>query len=555
MDNLENKNRCIEGIFEYHERTKHLPDRYAKSTGHLDWANEPNPFRTYPGSNVIHLPLIETDPKANYFSLYDRKNNGAHDFSLKNIGAFIELSMGLSAWKSYEGNSWALRINPSSGNLHPTEAHFVLPHFRDSENSGGVFHYNPLLHALEQRAEFDDTFWPKIKGHFNEEGFFVALSSIYCRESWKYGERAFRYCNHDVGHAMACLGFSGNLLGWKITYLSSLSDKDIETILGFSNVKWRKNEKEVPDILFFVHKNLNDSVPGYLPVDVIRSFEDIQFKGKPNLLCLNHVEWDVIEEVSSMTEKPVTDGNPYHSEGPEYLEKELPGKSAAKIIRQRRSAQAYDCHTEISKEHFFAIMDKTIPRNNCAPFDLGLGEVSVHLLIFVHRVTDLDSGLYFLIRNDNDLAGIKQHCHPYFFWKRVHIDKDRTLPLFLLRKGDLRNEAGFVSCRQDIAGNGAFSVGMIAKYRENIEKRPFMYRRLFWETGMIGQILYLEAEAHSLRGTGIGCFYDDLVHKLLGIKDDTYQSLYHFTIGGPLEDARLKDLPPYKHLEKMRQKC
>ena len=36
-----------------------------------------------------------------------------------------------------------------------------------------------------------------------------------------------------------------------------------------------------------------------------------------------------------------------------------------------------------------------------------------------------------------------------------------------------------------------------------------MYRRLFWECGLIGQVLYLEAEAAGVRGTGIGCFYDD----------------------------------------------
>jgi hypothetical protein len=48
---------------------------------------------------------------------------------------------------------------------------------------------------------------------------------------------------------------------------------------------------------------------------------------------------------------------------------------------------------------------------------------------------------------------------------------------------------------------------------------PWFYRRLFWECGMIGQILYLEAEAAGLRATGIGCFYDDPTHHLLGIRD------------------------------------
>ena len=33
----------------------------------------------------------------------------------------------------------------------------------------------------------------------------VALTSIHWREAWKYGERAFRYCQHDLGHAIAAV--------------------------------------------------------------------------------------------------------------------------------------------------------------------------------------------------------------------------------------------------------------------------------------------------------------------------------------------------------------
>jgi hypothetical protein len=72
-----------------------------------------------------------------------------------------------------------------------------------------------------------------------------------------------------------------------------------------------------------------------------------------------------------------------------------------------------------------------------------------------------------------------------------------------------------------------------------------LYRRLFWETGAIGQVLYLEAEAAGIRATGIGCFFDDPVHSLLGLTGRRFQSLYHFTVGGPVEDGRLTTLPAY----------
>ena len=74
--------------------------------------------------------------------------------------------------------------------------------------------------------------------------------------------------------------------------------------------------------------------------------------------------------------------------------------------------------------------------------------------------------------------------------------------------------------------------------------------RTIHESGMVGQVLYLEAEAHGLRSTtGIGCFFDDAVHDLLGFENNAFQSLYHFSIGDPVEDQRLVAYRPYCHLK------
>ena len=64
--------------------------------------------------------------------------------------------------------------------------------------------------------------------------------------------------------------------------------------------------------------------------------------------------------------------------------------------------------------------------------------------------------------------------------------------------------------------------------------------------GLVGQVLYLEAEEASIRSTGIGCYFDDPVHEVFGISSRDWQSFYHFTVGGPVEDKRLTTLPAYK---------
>ena len=82
---------------------------------------------------------------------------------------------------------------------------------------------------------------------------------------------------------------------------------------------------------------------------------------------------------------------------------------------------------------------------------------------------------------------------------------------------------------------------MVARLEASLNERgESFYRRLFWECGLIGQVLYLEAEAAGGRATGIGCFYDDPVHETLGLTGHAWQSLYHFSMGVPIEDTRLR---------------
>jgi hypothetical protein len=87
---------------------------------------------------------------------------------------------------------------------------------------------------------------------------------------------------------------------------------------------------------------------------------------------------------------------------------------------------------------------------------------------------------------------------------------------------------------------------MLAELEARLERHgPWLYRALHWEAGLLGQLLYLEAEAAGLRGTGIGCYFDDSVHELLGIQGRRLQCLYYFTVGRAVEDPRLRSLPAY----------
>ena len=225
--------------------------------------------------------------------------------------------------------------------------------------------------------------------------------------------------------------------------------------------------------------------------------------------------------------------------------------SAGQIIHQRRSLLACDGKTSLPAERFYGMLGRVMPRAELRvperpmPWDAIPWPPAIHLGLFVHRVEGIEPGLYALARDPGKLEKLKTSMHAHYLWEAPP-GCPAALPLRLLERGDACALATQVSCRQDIAGDGAFSLGMIAEYQAPlIEHGPWFYRRLFWEAGLVGQVLYLEAEAAGVRSTGIGCFFDDPVHEVFGLRDLQFQSLYHFTVGGAVDDPRLTTLPPY----------
>jgi len=140
-------------ILAYHQRTKHHLNRYAAGPSGLDWKNQPDPFRNFTSSPQLELHLLADEPHRTYTDLYKTDETTREPLTLSGIAALLELSFGISAWKQYDGPRWALRCNPSSGNLHPTEAYVITEGCSGIVN--GVHHYVSRDHVLEQRCRFD----------------------------------------------------------------------------------------------------------------------------------------------------------------------------------------------------------------------------------------------------------------------------------------------------------------------------------------------------------------------------------------------------------------
>jgi len=379
------------------------------------------------------------------------------------------------------------------------------------------------------------------------------------RESWKYGERAFRYCQHDVGHALAALSFAAALFGWRVRVLPRWPDEAVAALLGLDREDdVDPAEREVADLVAVVSPADGPS-PDLAPSDeLLAAARAGLWSGPAARLSSDHVRWEAVELATDVTR--ATGRAPSTTDLPEPADLRPPRPGAARALaRQRRSCVAVDPAGPALPRDAFDRMLAALQPAARPPWDALDGAPSVHLALFVHRVEGLAPGLYLLPRGPGALSRLRAafraerrdvqraERRDAFEWEPVERSGGGAGALVRLAAGDCRDLAARLSCGQDIAGDGAFAVAMVAELARACEARgAHAWRELHWEAGAIGQVLYLEAEAAGFRGTGIGCYFDEPTHQALGIPPGlALADLYHFTLGTPVEDSRVATDPAY----------
>ena len=248
---------------EYHDGTKHHFHRFAPSLGYLDWASQPAPFRSFADAPLF--PLYPgpggaaggyTSHPVKYDRLFRERTNDPRDgtvpLSAAAIGDVLRHALGLSAWKQFRESRWSLRVNPSSGNLHPTEAYVVAGPVPGLAPTAALYHYAADRHALEQRCAFESAAWSSACADPSRV-WLLALTSIHWREAWKYGERAFRYCQHDLGHAIGAVRLAAALAGWNGVMLGDWSQANIARLTGIDRDQdYVEAEREEPGCLLAI---------------------------------------------------------------------------------------------------------------------------------------------------------------------------------------------------------------------------------------------------------------------------------------------------------------
>ena len=522
-------NKNIQMVYTYHNETKHSQQRYARSLGYMDWATQPNPYRAYSNTSKIQLPLSFDNKTLEYSQIFtsSKEQKVVAPLCIEAISQFFQFSLGLAAVKEYGEQSWDLRCNASSGNLQPSESYIISNDIPGINN--GLYHYAPKEHELELLSS------AKKDLAIAKNSFLVCLSSIVWREAWKYGERSWRYTQLDCGHALKALEVSALILGWKIEVLST-KDSQLQSLIGFDQAhRYVPEERELPDMLLSISLDESSNNTDTIDIELLRkSFQEV-YEGKANQLSLNWHKWDILERIEDATLSDELNNKKFKSENYEENPYREISSFSKDIVLNRRSAQAMDKDDcRISKKEFETIIASVKASNS-----------PIHLVLFIHSVEELESGLYILIRNNEHKKQLQDLLKDEFLWEKVDTQAGE---LYKLQEGNMKFISQAISCDQEIASNGAFTMGMLAQFTKQIEEfGASRYKELYWECGAIGQQLYLESTSLNLSATGIGCFLDDILHGTIGLKTNQFQSLYHFTIGRGLVDTRLSTKKPYQN--------
>jgi SagB-type dehydrogenase family enzyme len=514
-------NEETDRLFAYHHATKHTYQSVRTNAHILDWRNQPDPFRTYEGATLIPLPADPGFPKVGTFATMAELAQGAKTaqgsksecrgevlLDLTWLSRLLWHSMAINAWKrvSRTGYRYSLRVNPSSGNLHPTETHLALLGFMGVDD--GFYHYRSDRHALEFRSSGNWT--ERIVRDLAlpwaaDSPLIVVLTSAFWREAWKYRDRAYRYCCHDLGHAMMSLLLAAQALGLPSGVVAHFNDARLTHTLGFAG----SDEAPMAFLLFPRH-----SVSPSGRLSSARSQKPV---GVPNELSSEEVPYYLLLGMhrSTILSDPVGPvprvslAKVGSAHDPPSLSSPAGDALLEPTVRRRRSALDFDPRTSPMKrddmEQLLDFATRDWPadwRGNFSgektPAERGADFVTLYL--YIHRVRGCEPGIY--------------------RWNK----SGRRLEQ--LHRANVARVAAYLSLEQALAGNACFVVSMVADLAQAAQVFGNRgYRYVPFEAGAVGQRLYVGAEALGWNATGIGAFYDDDVHRYLGFLEEGEESM------------------------------
>ena len=494
---------------EYHRHTSY--DRHRMSGHFLDWSNQPDVYKRYPGLPETVLPAECSLPQDGLSTVIDTswEREPPSQTTKEDLTRVIRLAYALTARARHSGGDFHYRSVPSAGALYPFELYMATREVEGVED--GLYHYSIAHHSLARLR----------KGSFHHAGQGIPpsssssrpatlvfyLTAIFFRSAWKYRDRSFRYHLMDTGHLVENLALALKACRLPHEVLYDFDDGEVNRFLGVDA------DREV--CLAQVKVPGSGTVSAAQAPDLEELPPSIQ---EASRVSPKEIEYPLLKDVYA-TGSPRGSQTAAGAAGsvpvPEALgfsptaSTPLPEPASrpevmsyADAVLRRRSLRNFVSRT------LSAAQWQTLLRTIASPLSSG------------SPVHEESAAAGFL--SGRSLEGLEAGC----YW----LDRQGA-SLAISRKGAFLDSMARICLDQSWLAQCGLHLFLAANLQE-LENRwgPRGYRYAMLTAGRLGQRAYLGATALGLGCCGIGAFYDGEASSLLGLNDPSAM-LYLLGIG------------------------
>jgi SagB-type dehydrogenase family enzyme len=492
----------------YHDKTKHTRASVMAKAGGLDWATQPRVFKDYPDAPRVTLPRARAERTVSTGDAVDLRRGGleatgAGPMSLVELSTLLHLANGITAVKEYPGLTYYLRAAPSAGALYPTVTYVLVNDVEGLEP--GLYHYGVADHELRRLSggaePIEQLAGASSSAHrLRSANVVLVFSSIYFRSSWKYGERAYRYCLLDAGHVAINAMLAAASLEYDTEPIGRFDDRMVNDVIGLDD------REEGALLLVPVGRPSAAAAPNE-PVFAPQP-KQIVADGNP-ALQLTHGR-TYLQRTDDAPAAPPPARSWADKAYPDLPVIALPtvpprGDALFPTIERRRSARNW-LRAGMTLEQLSSVLYHAFGLRDGVPDPSVESTHLVRLYLIVNQVQGLDPGVYYYRRRDHALS--------------------------VIRTGNFRNRSYAISLFQEVVGNaGVALVKTIDTPALGEPDGDRGYRYATMDAGMIGGIVYLQTVALDLGCTGIGAFFDDEVSELIDVDPADEMVIYMSAIG------------------------
>jgi SagB-type dehydrogenase family enzyme len=218
----------------FHDTTAHSPYSVRTSGHTLDWDNKPFPFKIYTDAPAVALPRdvdVIATPTLQALASPAEPVSG---LALTTLTALLYYTAGVTKKKTYPGGGEVLfRAAASTGALYQTEVYVVAGEVDGLD--AGLYHFCPGDFTLRRLRSGD------VRGVMAEaaaepalarRAATLVLSGIYWRNTWKYQARGYRHLFWDSGTMLANALAVGDALGLTPAVVTGFVDETVNRVLG-----------------------------------------------------------------------------------------------------------------------------------------------------------------------------------------------------------------------------------------------------------------------------------------------------------------------------------